>query len=234
MKKLITILSSVLIAAAGSAGTAKAQLYEIANQLPQLISPALSGSFNYRGYLEAAYLQGMGDTRANFLDFSTSQGFRYSSWFFMGVGIGADILFSDYGDDNKIPRYGTTGGYYGPNSDFDYNHSSRTTAVMIPIFTDFRLNIGGTASASMFIDLKIGCSFLCSKDYIRINNGYLTNQEYFYLRPSVGVRIPMGGKDSKTAMNLGVTYQLLTSNYWSSWSRNITLNSLGANLSFEW
>lgn len=35
---------------------AKAQFYEIANQVPQLLSPALSGSFNYKGYIEASYI----------------------------------------------------------------------------------------------------------------------------------------------------------------------------------
>ncbi len=99
---------------------------------------------------------------------------------------------------------------------------------------DFRFNIGGADSASFFIDLKIGCSFLLSRDYIEIGGGYLTNQQYFYLRPAVGIRIPTNANNPKQAVNLGVTYKLLTSNYWSSWERNITLNSLGAMISYEW
>ena len=36
------------------AGTtfASAQYYELANQIPQLISPALSGNFNYKGFVD--------------------------------------------------------------------------------------------------------------------------------------------------------------------------------------
>lgn len=59
---------------------AKAQFYEIANQVPQLLSPALSGSFNYKGYIEASYIKGIGDERIDFVDISTTQGFKYANW----------------------------------------------------------------------------------------------------------------------------------------------------------
>lgn len=232
-KKCLSI--ALLAACAVCSFNATAQYYELANQLPGLIQPALSGSLNYKGFLEASYTQGLGKSKANILGFSTSQGFRYSNWFFMGVGVGVDILFSN-------PDDGWGQGW--DNGNFNTNHSYTTKAVMIPLFTDFRFNIGNnpvqtregfySTSASFFIDVKVGCSFLCSDDYIRINNGYLTNQQYFFLRPSMGVRIPVSSTNPKQAVNIGVTYQLLTSNYWSSWSRNVTLNSIGANLSFEW
>ncbi len=205
---------------------ANAQYYEIANQIPRLISPALSGSFNYKGFLEAGYSKTFGSYDADFLEISTSQGFRYADWFYMGVGIGVDVLFA-----HKNEHWGEWGDSY---SGFDHNHSSTTSAAMLPIFSDFRFNIGGADSASFFIDLKIGCSFLLSRDYIEIGGGYLTNQQYFYLRPAVGIRIPTNANNPKQAVNLGVTYKLLTSNYWSSWERNITLNSLGAMISYEW
>ena len=105
---------------------------------------------------------------------------------------------------------------------------------MMPLFTDFRVNLGGQNSASFFIDLKIGCSFLLSKNYIEIGDGYLTNQQYFYLRPSIGIRIPTNSQNPKQAFNIGISYKLLTSNYWNSWSRNVTLNSLGATIAYEW
>lgn len=220
---LVAMLAAIMLPA-----TASAQLYEIANQLPQLISPALSGSLKYRGFVEASYLQGLGNTRANFVDFSTSQGFQYADWFYMGVGIGADIFMSNY-NGSSVPGQSNFG-----NSGFDYNHSSSTTAFMVPLFTDFRFNLGGQNSASLFLDLKLGCSFLCTNNYIRINNGYLTNQEYFYLKPTIGCRIPVSSSHPKQSVNVGITYQLLTSNYWSVWSRNVTLNSLGASVAFEW
>lgn len=212
---------------------AEAQYYEIANQIPKLISPALSGSFNYKGFLEAGYSKTFGSYDADFLEISTSQGFRYADWFYMGVGIGVDVLFAH--KNASWGEWGDPGSYDGyRHDDFDHSHSSTTTAAMLPIFSDFRFNIGGGDSASFFIDLKIGCSFLLSRDYIEIGGGYLTNQEYFYLRPAVGIRIPTNSNNPRQAINLGVTYKLLTSNYWSNWNRNVTLNSLGALISYEW
>lgn len=234
MKTFYRILAITALAAAPVA--ASAQYYEIANQLPSLIQPALSGSLNYKGFFEASYTQGMGKYKANFLEISTSQGFRYSNWFYMGVGIGVDFLFSNPSDN--------WGDSWTPDPDFDTNHSSMTSAVMIPLFTDFRFNIGNnpvqnangsySQGPSFYIDLKVGCSFLCSKDYVRINNGYLTNQQYFYLHPSIGLRIPVNSSNPRQAFDIGVSYKLLTSNYWSSWNRDVTLNSLGASIAFEW
>lgn len=85
-----------------------AQYYQIANQLPQLISPALSGSLNYKGFVEVSGLAGVGHNRANVIDFSTTQGFQYSSWFFMGVGAGVDVVMAQQPQD------------WRPNPDYDY------------------------------------------------------------------------------------------------------------------
>ncbi|MDE5808403.1 MAG: hypothetical protein K2H76_09820, partial [Muribaculaceae bacterium] len=63
---------------------ASAQYYEIANQLPSLISPALSGSGRYKGFVDAGYTKTLGEYNADFLEFSTSQGYQYNSWFYMG------------------------------------------------------------------------------------------------------------------------------------------------------
>lgn len=235
MKGLLRTLIVSVVALTGI--PAMAQYYELANRLPGLIQPALSGSLNYKGFIETSYTQGLGHYKASFLTVSTSQGFRYSNWFYMGVGVGVDFLFSnvndDWGDD-WVDSMNTDNG-------LDPSHSSSVHAVMIPLFTDFRFNIGGNpvndvsgSRAAFFIDLKVGCSFLCSEDYIRINNGYLTNQEYFYLQPSMGVRIPVSKNNPKQAFDIGISYKLLTSNYWSRWQRSVTLNSLGVIAAFEW
>ncbi len=216
---------AVVAVIAFNASSANAQYYEIANQIPSLISPALSGSLNYKGFIDAGYSRTFGSYKADFLEFSTSQGFRYSDWFYMGVGIGVDVLFA-----HKNENWGEWDSYNG----FDHDHSSTTTAAMMPLFTDFRVNLGGQNSASFFIDLKIGCSFLLSKNYIEIGDGYLSNQQYFYLRPSIGIRIPTNSQNPKQAFNIGISYKLLTSNFWNSWSRNVTLNSLGATIAYEW
>ena len=207
---IIAIILSML-----SSLSASAQYYEIANRIPSLIQPALSGSGQYKGFIEAGYSKTLGNYDADFLELSTSQGFQYNSWFYMGVGLGVDVLFSHKNDD------------WG--SDWE-----TTTAAMIPLFTDFRFNIGGNSGASFFIDMKVGCSFLLGNKYISIGDGYLTNQEYFYLRPSIGMRIPTNSRNPKQAVDIGINYRLLTSNYWNSWSRNITLNSIGVSLAFEW
>ncbi|MCM1377405.1 MAG: hypothetical protein NC097_06395 [Clostridium sp.] len=225
MKRKILTIAIAILSAIIFVGSANAQYYEIANRLPGLIQPALSGSMNYRGSIEGHFLKGVGNYNADFSGISTSQGFKYGSWFFMGLGMGVDIVTSHTEDD-----YGS----WAPSYPDYANHSSTKTGVMIPIFTDFRFDIGSQSSASFFIDLKVGASFLIGKDYLRINDGYITNQEYFYLRPSLGVRIPVNSQNTKQAVNLGVDYQLLTSNYWSSWSRNVTLSALGAHISFEW
>lgn len=83
MKHPFRLLVIALMLAAGSQAS-RAQYYEITNQLTNLISPALSGSFNYKGYVEASGLAGVGHNRANFIGISTTQGFRYASWFYMG------------------------------------------------------------------------------------------------------------------------------------------------------
>ena len=58
----------------------------------------------------------------------------------------------------------------------------------------------------------------------------------FYFRPSIGVRIPINSQNPKQAVNVGLTYQLLTSNnnytYWHD--NSVTLNNLGLTVGFEW
>ncbi len=105
---------------------------------------------------------------------------------------------------------------------------------MIPIFTDFRFIMGSQTSASLFVNLRLGASFLCSDTYIQIRDGYLTSKEYFYFQPTFGVRFPINITNPKQAINVGVHYRLMTSNYWSSWQYNAAINGLGLNLSFEW
>lgn len=223
--RLLTILG--LLAIGGATG-ASAQYYEIANQLPNLITPALSGGMNYKGFVEAEYLHGLGDYGCDFVGVSTVQGFSYSTWFFMGAGLGVQYIHTSQGDNwgaGFRPDYAN--GYY------DGYHSSTQNGVMIPVFTDFRFNIGGRTGIAFFADVRIGCSFLAGDDYLRINNGYITNNEYFYLRPSIGLRIPTGS-NGKQAFDIGVSYQLLTGNYWNTWQRSATINALGVNVAYEW
>lgn len=201
-----------------------AQYYQIANQLPSLISPALSGSLNYRGFVELSGLAGVGHNRANDISISTSQGFQYASWFYMGVGVGVDVMMAQQPDG------------WQPNPGYDYMyHEGSKTKVMIPVFSDFRFNIGPKETTSFFIDVKLGASWLIGRSYLRMADGCLSNGTQFLLRPSIGLRLPVSKQNPKQAVNIGLTYQLLTSNnnyYWNS--NSLTIHNLGITVGFEW
>lgn len=198
---------------------ASAQYTSIVNQAASMMQTAIMGGMSYRGYVEASYTGGFGNLQADFVGISTVQGVQYADWFFMGAGLGVDLVYSK-----------TDASYNGWFGD----RKTRTSGAMIPIFTDFRFNIGGNQGPSFFIDIKAGGSFLIGKNYLAIENGYINGSEYFMLKPTIGLRVPVGG-NGKRAMNLGLTYQLLTCNYW--WYNNSnsgTLNSLGATVSYQW
>lgn len=221
MKRIIPFL--ILLAAIVPLRSA-AQYYQIANQLQQVITPALSGSLNYKGFVEMSGLAGLGHNRANVIDFSTPQGFQYSSWFFMGVGLGIDVVMAQQPEG------------WTPDPDYGYmSRSNAQTKVMIPVFSDFRFNIGDRATTSFFIDIKLGAAWLMGSDYLRMADGFLSNSTQFYMRPTVGLRIPVSRERPDNAVNVGLTYQLITSNnnyYWSS--RSLSLNNLGLSVAYEW
>ncbi len=223
LRRIIAVAVGMIIFGVGQ--QAKAQYYEIANQLPGVISPALSGSMNYKGFIELSGVAGFGDNRANIIGVTTSQGFQYSSWFFMGAGLGvevamtnSDMLSSDVGQ----ARY--------------REHSNSSTKVMIPVFSDFRFNFGNTGGVSFFADVKLGAIWLIGNSYLRLQEGCMTGDAQFYCKPALGVRIPVSSTNQRQAVNIGVAYELITSdnnyNYWND--NNITLNCLGVSLSFEW
>jgi len=201
----------------------------MANQLVNMVEPAISGSFKYRGYLDASFTGGVGCNGSNSLELSTTQGFKYSNWFFMGVGAGVNVLFAGQDDFTAYsPGYPGTGN--APQ------HKVHDTGVVIPLFSDFRFNIGAENAVSVFIDLKLGASFPVGNTYLRTPDGILDYSEGFYFRPTLGVRIPIKSDDSRKAINIGASYQLITNNYWTygGYYDNATLNSLGATIGFEW
>lgn len=223
IKKILLLFTLVFMI--GLPENSKAQYYEIANSLPSLIRPALSGGNRYKGIVEAGYSHTLGNYNGDFIEFSTSQGYQYNSWFFLGVGMGVDVLFAhknqSWDGDLVTPPAGK-------------DPSIISTAAMLPIFSDFRFTIGNTQNVSFILDLKVGCSFLLSDKYIPIGDGYLTNREYFFLDPALGLRIPVSKKNPKLAFDFGIKYKLLTCNYWYKSNNNITLQSLGGFIGFEW
>lgn len=220
------LLKNILLAACLMAGAtaAKAQYYEIANQIPNLISPALSGSMAYKGFVELTGIGGVGIDRANFIGLSTSQGFQYSSWFFMGAGMGIDIAMSRNNTD-----------WAAGDNPRNFNGGAATNMAMLPIFSDFRFNIGTGANTSVYIDAKIGAAWFLGNDYLQLHDRSMGHGAQFFLQPSIGVRIPVNSAKPGQAVNIGVTYRLLTSDNSYSWYDNtVTLNGFGASISFEW
>lgn len=219
MKTLKTFLATLLLCVAT---TASAQYVQIANQISDLVRPALSGSLAYRGFVELAGTAGIGTNRANIVGISTSQGFQYASWFYMGAGIGVDIVSTNpktlSATSESLPDY--------------MRHASASTMAMIPLFSDFRFKIGGDNTTACFIDIKAGAAWLIGNRYLEFTDARMGGGTQFYMRPSIGVRIPMG---QRQAVSVGVAYQLITSNNWySRFADSATLNGFGAVVSFEW
>ena len=219
MKKIFAIL---LLSLSAVTFSTQAQVFEAINTLQSVISPALSGSGKYKGWVEGSYSHTLAKYNGDFIELTTTQGYQYNSWFFMGAGLGFDLLLSHKGSHwNEMDT---------PPPAKDYT----MTAPMLPLFADFRFLIGDTSNISFFLDLKVGCSFLLSNKYVAIGDGFLTNREYFFLNPSIGLRLPCNRKNPKQAVDVGVKYKLLTSNYWYNYNNNITLQAIGAFVAFEW
>lgn len=225
-----TLLAAALltggVALSVASPEAHAQYYEIANQLPNLIAPALSGAGAYKGYVEMHGLAGVGDNRANFIGLSTSQGYQYTPWFFMGAGIGVDVAKAVTEDHGYYPDSSFHPGYW--------QHNSSETRVMLPIFTDFRFTFP-MGQYGFYADIKTGASWILGNHYLRINDAMMSTNAQFFLQPSVGVRMAIDPQHPSRALNLGVTYRLLTANNNYYWNGNsLTLNGLGATIGYEW
>ena len=174
--------------------------------------PALSGNLNYKGYIEASYLKGLGSDRVDFVDISTTQGIKYASWFYMGVGAAVDVM---------IPS-------------LDYSRHRYNPSVMVPLYADFRFYIGSQSEVSVNLDLRFGAAFVF--DEFPTNNGYLMEDENFYFRPTFSIRFPINKYRPKQAINLGFSYQLLL-NAWDSdhyWDEAKDFHNIGATIGFEW
>ncbi|MBP3298605.1 MAG: hypothetical protein J6L73_02865 [Muribaculaceae bacterium] len=223
-------LSAALIA--GCAQMASAQYYDMANQAVNMLNTALQGGFNYRGMVDASFTYGIGRNGCSSLEISTTQGFKYGSWFYMGVGAGVNVMFGGYNDDD-VPA-GWHPGQWGDG--FDPHNKVHDTGVIIPLYSDFRFQIGKDSDVAGFIDLKAGAAFLIGKSYLRTPDGYLDNSEGFYFKPTIGMRIPVNSKDARQAFNVGVSYQLITTDSWGwgGYYEGTTVNSLGVSLGYEW
>lgn len=209
------------------------QYWQAANQLQSLISPALSGSGRYKGSVELMGVAGIGSSKLNHVEISTSQGYQYTDWFYMGAGLGVDIVRSSV-DDGVPADWNDPDGGWGNSP----RYGNKKTGVMIPVFTDFRFNIptgSSPTSASLFVDLRLGATWLVGNSYIRTDDGWLSNNTNFYFRPAIGARIPINSRNPRQAINIGVAYLLLTSgnNYWY-YDDTQTLSAIGATVSFEW
>jgi hypothetical protein len=212
------IAAAMLLGIGG--GSASAQYYAIADRMVDMITPALFGGFNYHGIVEVSAIKGVGENNADFVGISTSQGVNYADWFFLGVGIGVDALFT-----HVDSYYNSRGG-----------ESVTKSGCVVPLFTDLRFNLGTGSRVSYYLGAKIGCSFLMGNNDIHVNQGYITSDECFYLKPSLGVRIPTG-TSGRNAFTISASYQLITPGYNRfdyDGERSISLNGFGVTLGYEW
>ncbi|MCM1369344.1 MAG: hypothetical protein NC204_03120 [Candidatus Amulumruptor caecigallinarius] len=219
----ILLLISVI---AGGITGASAQIADVVNGLTNVAIPAMRRGSGYKGYIEADFTEGFGRYRSNFVTLATSQGYMVNKWLYVGAGIGVDFLWSTvdtgWGSD-----------WSASNPEW-YAHEHTSTAVMIPVFTDFRFIIGGISNTSLYFNLRLGMAFLCTDSYVQIRDGYLTNRSYFYTQPAIGVRIPVSNDTPKKAIDIGIHYRLMASDYWANWQHNATINGIGVNIVYEW
>ena len=162
--------------------------------------------------------------QADFIEVTTTQGFQFTPWFYMGAGIGVQTIMTNRNDNYDPWQY---------PGDWDSNKGRSRTGWMLPLYSDFRFNIGPRNDTSFFIDLRVGASFLLSDDYLEIGDGFLNSDQTFYLKPSIGMRIPLNDSGSQ-AVNIGLSYQLMTQDYWYRSYSDVTLSSFGATIGFEW
>lgn len=227
---------AVAAAAIVFAPEASAQYTSAANQLVNVLSPILSGSGAYKGSVEVMGVAGIGANRLNHVEISTSQGYQYTPWFYMGAGIGLDLVRSENDIDERYENDGTLDpGYYYPGSP---RYGKKETGIMLPVFTDFRFDIAfgnNPGSSALFIDLRLGASWLLGNRYMPTENSWLRTNTQFYFRPSIGMRIPTSSQNPKQALNIGFSYLLLTSDNAYNWSYDSpTFSAIGVGVSFEW
>ena len=196
----------IVLALASFVASANAQFGIMADKLTDMLTPALSGSFNYKGFVDVAYLAGLNSS--DLLEITTTQGFKYSTWCFMGAGAGINLAFPQ--SNNPDVR--------------------NDVSVLLPLYADFRFNIGNPTKVGGFIDLKLGAVFLLSEGKYFSEIEYMENDPSLYLKPSIGVRIPVN--NAKQALNISASYQLMTPRFSNGWI--INFNNLGATLAFEW
>lgn len=206
--------------------SASGQINEIVNGLTNVAITAARQGQGYKGYMEADFTHTFGNYKSNFLTLATSQGYMLNDHFYLGAGVGIDFMWTTldkgWGEDQRL---------------VDPAWSSRhsvSSAVMIPVFSDFRYIVGRYSEPTLFLNMRIGCAFLCTDSYVRIADGYLTNKEYFYLQPAIGVRVPINRTKPRQAVDFGVHYRLMTARYWSGWQHDAAINGLGLNITYEW
>ncbi len=200
---------------------AKAQYYQIADQLQNMLSAIFTGGSSYKGFVDASYMRSIGNNRVDFAEITTTHGCSMASWFFMGAGLGVEAMMARNDGVTFEERWQATNSY----------RSTVETIWTMPVYIDFHITIGGTENVGMFADFRVGSAFKLSDKALAVSDGYISTNEFVYLRPSVGMRIPIG---EKSAVNIGLSYKLLMSNYWYEDYSDITLHALGLNVGLEW
>lgn len=133
---------------------------------------------SYRGFIDAAYSVGVGDYKFNRVEMSTSHGYQFNPYFFIGGGLGIHFMF---------PYYEAMG--------MEIALDERSNKVDIPVFANVHCNFtkwivspfmdfkGGafvTNSGGMYINVSVGCRFAVNeKQAVNVSVGYSAEKLQF-------------------------------------------------------
>ena len=138
----------------------------------------------YHGFADVGYCYCDASLDPTTIDITTSHGYQFSPYIFLGAGIGFDFT--------GTAEYGNVGGY---------TYQKREAMVDIPVFFNGRLNFTKTKVVP-FLDLKAGA-------YVNNGSGLFTNFMVgcrFPLSDNSGLSISVGMKGtSMTIQNLKFT-----------------------------
>lgn len=146
------------------------EVLKITKDYPTSLDNKLSGrSKGYRGFVDLGFTPGVGDLATNRLEFSTSHGYQFNPYFYLGLGAGLHYYYEG-GDAFVIPVF------VNPRVNFiDGN---------ITPFVDLKLGYSFVDAEGFYFNPNIGVSFkVQEKNAINVSIGYTMQKakyDYYY------------------------------------------------------
>lgn len=120
----------------------------------------------YRGFIDLNYTIGVGDFSIDRMGVSTTHGYQFCPYFFLGAGVGVDYFSKN--EAFSVPFF----------ADLRTDILNNT----ITPFIDFKIGYSVGDARSLYMSPSIGCRFGCGK-----NSAVLISIGYTYLKPIVTV-----------------------------------------------